>query len=157
MFRPANRSGGGAGYGRSQGRPAHVGSVLLYPRPVGRLSPWAWWLGAGPVVGGLVIGCLAGFLFVVDELINGYGGVHVSIVPVAVLIAGTWGAVGGFAAGCVCAVATWFLRRRGTCTEREYGRVGAVAGHKEQFESTGMQTARPKLLYTSRRGRRSRW
>jgi len=35
--------------------------------------------------------------------------------------------------------------------------VAAMAGHRENFESTGMRTARPKLVYTSRRGRRSRW
>jgi len=28
---------------------------------------------------------------------------------------------------------------------------------REQFEATGMKTARPKLMYTSRRGRRSKW
>ena len=32
-----------------------------------------------------------------------------------------------------------------------------IRRHKEEFESSGMATARPKLLYTSRRGRRSRW
>jgi hypothetical protein len=36
-------------------------------------------------------------------------------------------------------------------------RVAAMAGHRESFESTGMVTARPKLVYTSRRGRRSKW
>ncbi len=41
--------------------------------------------------------------------------------------------------------------------QADVSRVAMLAGHKEQFESTGMQTARPKLLYTSRRGRRSRW
>jgi len=30
-------------------------------------------------------------------------------------------------------------------------------GHREQFERAGMQSARAKLLYTSRRGRRSKW
>jgi len=30
-------------------------------------------------------------------------------------------------------------------------------GHRDQFESGGMTTARPRLVYTSRRGRRSRW
>ena len=74
----------------------------------------------------MVIGGLAGFLFVVDEVINGYGAVDEPIVPFAVLIGGVWGGVGGFASGCVCAVVTWFLRRRGTCTELQYGRVGAV-------------------------------
>jgi superfamily II DNA/RNA helicase len=41
--------------------------------------------------------------------------------------------------------------------QAEVSRVAARLGHKDQFESTGMKTARPKLLYTSRRGRRSRW
>ena len=39
----------------------------------------------------------------------------------------------------------------------DVSRVAARLGHKEQFEATGMRTARPKLVYTSRRGRRSRW
>jgi ATP-dependent RNA helicase RhlE len=39
----------------------------------------------------------------------------------------------------------------------EVSRVAARLGHQEAFESTGMRTARPKLVYTSRRGRRSRW
>jgi superfamily II DNA/RNA helicase len=41
--------------------------------------------------------------------------------------------------------------------QAEVGRVALLAGHRETFESTGMRTARPKLVYTSRRGRRSRW
>ena len=41
--------------------------------------------------------------------------------------------------------------------QADVSRVAARLGHKEQFESSGMATARPKLLYTSRRGRRSRW
>jgi ATP-dependent RNA helicase RhlE len=41
--------------------------------------------------------------------------------------------------------------------QADVSRVAARLGHKEQFESTGMLSARPKLLYTSRRGRRSRW
>jgi superfamily II DNA/RNA helicase len=41
--------------------------------------------------------------------------------------------------------------------QAEVSRVAALAGHRETFESTGMRTARPKLVYTSRRGRRSRW
>jgi superfamily II DNA/RNA helicase len=41
--------------------------------------------------------------------------------------------------------------------QAEVGRVAALAGHRETFESTGMRTARPRLVYTSRRGRRSRW
>jgi ATP-dependent RNA helicase RhlE len=39
----------------------------------------------------------------------------------------------------------------------EVGRVAAMLGHREQFEETGMRGSRPKLVYTSRRGRRSRW
>jgi ATP-dependent RNA helicase RhlE len=41
--------------------------------------------------------------------------------------------------------------------QADVSRVANMLGHREQFESTGMTTARPKLLYTSRRGRRSRW
>jgi superfamily II DNA/RNA helicase len=36
-------------------------------------------------------------------------------------------------------------------------RFAAVLGHRDSFERSGMTTARPKLVYTSRRGRRSRW
>ncbi|HZS23768.1 MAG TPA: DEAD/DEAH box helicase [Gaiellaceae bacterium] len=39
----------------------------------------------------------------------------------------------------------------------DVSRVAARLGHQEAFESTGMRSARPKLVYTSRRGRRSRW
>ena len=39
----------------------------------------------------------------------------------------------------------------------DVSRVAARLGHKEEFESTGMRSARPQLVYTSRRGRRSRW
>ncbi|HEX9381575.1 MAG TPA: DEAD/DEAH box helicase [Gaiellaceae bacterium] len=35
--------------------------------------------------------------------------------------------------------------------------VARRLGHREQFEEAGLQSARPKLLYTSRRGRRSKW
>jgi ATP-dependent RNA helicase RhlE len=41
--------------------------------------------------------------------------------------------------------------------QAEVSRVATLAGHRETFESTGMRTARPRLVYTSRRGRRSRW
>jgi ATP-dependent RNA helicase RhlE len=41
--------------------------------------------------------------------------------------------------------------------QSDVSRVAALLGHREQFERTGMQSARPKLVYTSRRGRRSRW
>jgi superfamily II DNA/RNA helicase len=41
--------------------------------------------------------------------------------------------------------------------QADMSRVAAMAGHRETFESTGMVTARPKLVYSSRRGRRSKW
>ena len=41
--------------------------------------------------------------------------------------------------------------------QADVSRVATMLGHREQFEATGMKTARPKLLYTSRRGRRSKW
>ena len=41
--------------------------------------------------------------------------------------------------------------------QADVSRVAMLAGHKEQFERTGMRSARPKLVYSSRRGRRSRW
>jgi len=41
--------------------------------------------------------------------------------------------------------------------QTDVSRVATLAGHRETFESTGMRTTRPKLVYTSRRGRRSRW
>ena len=41
--------------------------------------------------------------------------------------------------------------------QADVSRVAARLGHREQFEADGMQVARPKLVYTSRRGRRSRW
>jgi len=41
--------------------------------------------------------------------------------------------------------------------QADVSRVAARLGHTQAFESTGMRSARPKLVYTSRRGRRSRW
>jgi superfamily II DNA/RNA helicase len=41
--------------------------------------------------------------------------------------------------------------------QADVSRVAARLGHREQFESAGMPVARQKLVYTSRRGRRSRW
>jgi superfamily II DNA/RNA helicase len=41
--------------------------------------------------------------------------------------------------------------------QADVSRVASAAGHRDQFEETGMKSARAKLLYTSRRGRRSRW
>jgi superfamily II DNA/RNA helicase len=54
--------------------------------------------------------------------------------------------------------------RRGTATtfvlpeqQAETSQVARRLGHTEQFEQAGMTSARAKLLYTSRRGRRSKW
>lgn len=41
--------------------------------------------------------------------------------------------------------------------QAETSHVARRLGHHEQFEEAGLQSARPKLLYTSRRGRRSKW
>jgi superfamily II DNA/RNA helicase len=41
--------------------------------------------------------------------------------------------------------------------QADVSRVAARLGHREQFEETGMSSARSKLVYTSRRGRRSKW
>jgi superfamily II DNA/RNA helicase len=41
--------------------------------------------------------------------------------------------------------------------QADVSRVANLLGHREQFEDGGMKTARPRLLYTSRRGRRSKW
>src|SRR5262245_20834975 len=41
--------------------------------------------------------------------------------------------------------------------QAEVSRVAARAGRRAEFERAGLRPARPKLLYTSRRGRRSRW
>jgi superfamily II DNA/RNA helicase len=41
--------------------------------------------------------------------------------------------------------------------QTDVSRVANLLGHREQFEDGGMTSARPRLLYTSRRGRRSRW
>jgi ATP-dependent RNA helicase RhlE len=41
--------------------------------------------------------------------------------------------------------------------QAEASRVASRLGHREQFEDAGMPTARAKLVYTSRRGRRSKW
>jgi len=41
--------------------------------------------------------------------------------------------------------------------QADVSRVARLQGHAENFEATGMTMARPKLLYTSRRGRRSKW
>jgi ATP-dependent RNA helicase RhlE len=41
--------------------------------------------------------------------------------------------------------------------QEETSRVASRLGHREQFEESGLQTARARLVYTSRRGRRSKW
>jgi ATP-dependent RNA helicase RhlE len=41
--------------------------------------------------------------------------------------------------------------------QAETSRVANRLGHREQFESSGMKSARARLVYTSRRGRRSKW
>jgi len=41
--------------------------------------------------------------------------------------------------------------------QAETSRVAGRLGHREQFEHGGMRSARSKVLYTSRRGRRSKW
>lgn len=41
--------------------------------------------------------------------------------------------------------------------QSDVSRVASRLGHREQFEREGMRSARPRRVYTSRRGRRSRW
>jgi superfamily II DNA/RNA helicase len=41
--------------------------------------------------------------------------------------------------------------------QAEVSRVAARVGRRSEFERAGLCPARPKLVYTSRRGRRSRW
>jgi ATP-dependent RNA helicase RhlE len=41
--------------------------------------------------------------------------------------------------------------------QAETSHVARRLGHREQFEQAGLRSARPKLMYTSRRGRRSKW
>jgi superfamily II DNA/RNA helicase len=41
--------------------------------------------------------------------------------------------------------------------QADTSRVARRLGHHERFEEAGMRSSRPKLLYTSRRGRRSKW
>jgi ATP-dependent RNA helicase RhlE len=41
--------------------------------------------------------------------------------------------------------------------QAETSRVARRLGHTEQWEQAGLHSARPKLVYTSRRGRRSKW
>ncbi len=48
---------------------------------------------------------------------------------------------------------TFVLPEQREETSRAAGRLG----HKDRFEESGMQSARPKIVYTSRRGRRSKW
>jgi ATP-dependent RNA helicase RhlE len=41
--------------------------------------------------------------------------------------------------------------------QADMSRVANRLGHRESFELAGMRTARPRVVYTSRRGRNSRW
>jgi superfamily II DNA/RNA helicase len=41
--------------------------------------------------------------------------------------------------------------------QAETSRVAGRLGHRDRFEEAGMRSAPAKLLYTSRRGRRSKW
>jgi ATP-dependent RNA helicase RhlE len=41
--------------------------------------------------------------------------------------------------------------------QADASRVASRLGHREQFEHAGLHVARPRLVYTSRRGRRSKW
>jgi superfamily II DNA/RNA helicase len=41
--------------------------------------------------------------------------------------------------------------------QADVSRVAARVGRRAEFENAGLRPARPRLLYTSRRGRRSRW
>jgi superfamily II DNA/RNA helicase len=41
--------------------------------------------------------------------------------------------------------------------QAEVSRVARLQGHAEKFEESGMKMARPRLVYTSRRGRGSKW
>ena len=41
--------------------------------------------------------------------------------------------------------------------QADTSRVARRLGHQEQFEDAGMRSAPAKLVYTSRRGRRSKW
>jgi superfamily II DNA/RNA helicase len=41
--------------------------------------------------------------------------------------------------------------------QADVSRVAVRLGHREQFEREGMSVARPRKVYSSRRGRRSRW
>jgi ATP-dependent RNA helicase DeaD len=41
--------------------------------------------------------------------------------------------------------------------QADTGRVAIHLGHREQFEDAGLRPARPRLVYSGRRGRRSKW
>jgi superfamily II DNA/RNA helicase len=41
--------------------------------------------------------------------------------------------------------------------QAEVSRVARLQGHTEQYQAAGLTLARPKLVYTSRRGRSSKW
>jgi len=46
---------------------------------------------------------------------------------------------------------------RSTEQQADVSRLAARLGHREQFEREGMRVAAPRRVYTSRRGRGSRW
>jgi len=41
--------------------------------------------------------------------------------------------------------------------QADTSRAARRLGHGEQYEKSGLQSARSKVVYTSRRGRRSKW
>jgi superfamily II DNA/RNA helicase len=41
--------------------------------------------------------------------------------------------------------------------QADVSRVARLQGQMESFEEAGMKVARPRVVYSSRRGRRSRW
>jgi len=41
--------------------------------------------------------------------------------------------------------------------QADVSRVAARLGHADRFEAEGMKVAKPRKVYTSRRGRNSRW
>jgi superfamily II DNA/RNA helicase len=41
--------------------------------------------------------------------------------------------------------------------QADVSRVARMHGHVERFQESGMTVARPRVLYSSRRGRRSKW
>jgi hypothetical protein len=80
------------------------------------------WIAAGATLGGMVVGALAVVLCLLDT-----GAGAADYAPVAAMIAGTLGAVGGGIAGMVCAVVTALLDRwSGGLTASGYAVVAAT-------------------------------